>query len=272
MKVSEIQIGMKVNIPTVKLNGKDRIETSVIIKRNTNPFLYVTGFENSVYGKRGVILHYTPDDRNGDFFYASDLTPYDEIGVLSARPAVGSQVMIRPDLQEKEYINGIYAVRSMMEYRGKIATVKYHSGGYRGGVHLDIDNGAWNWSFDMLTNVTEIEHYECIKAFPGAKVGDILLPTSHPVEYFIPEYFKPVYKVTNPIPKIEFEGYTIGISEDYKTVNWGCKEFTKDELKQVIDFVSFFNERDLGIGLKYVRNKFTEINIDQLKHLYKILK
>ena len=260
MRVSEVKIGMKVNIPTTKFG--ESIFRSTVVEATKHPFLYVIGFTN-IDGKRAVILSNVEFDRErgGDFFFASELTQYEGTG-----RKVGSTVRIRADLVAgNKYDDGIHFTHSMKVYRGRVATITFvRDSGL--GYALDIDGSDWNWSPSMVEDV-EIESYECIKAFPGTKVGDVILSSIHPQEYFTSDYFKPV--VPNVLPKYNLQGYTMEIAGN--CVKWGCKTFTKKQIGQVIKFVSEFNSMDLHIGLKYT-GEYEEIDVDQLQAIYDSIK
>jgi hypothetical protein len=250
---------MKVNIPTTKLG--ESIFHSAVVAATKQPFLYVVGFTN-IDGKRVVALGDEKFDRGrGDFFFASELTQYED-----TERKVGSIVRIRADLVAgNHYDDGISFNSSMKVYRGRVATITFvRDNGL--GYELDIDGQCWNWSPSMVEDV-EIESYECIKAFPGTKVGDVILSRNHPQEYFTSDYFKPV--VSNILPKYNLQGYEMEIAGN--CVKWGCKTFTKKQIGQVIKFVSEFNSMDLHIGLKYT-GEYEEIDVDQLQAIYNNLK
>jgi hypothetical protein len=259
MKIEDIRIGMKVKIPTTKW-GKE-ISHSVVVnraKKAGQDFLFVNGKDGEI-----VILNETDQtERNGDYFVANDLTPYSN--VLSSKPKIGTQVKISNSLEQKHYANGIVCTPSMLKYQGSIATVVSYN---THGVNLDIDGGHWSWDYDMLES-PEIVKYKCIKAFPGVKVGDeVDFDAKQGQDYYSDEYFTPVFE--NPIPKIEFQGYELNVEGN--RVNWGCKSFSKEEIKSVIDFVKVFNEMDLQIGLKHNQDNFDAIEIIKLEQLYKTL-
>lgn len=259
MKVSEVKIGMKVNIPTTKLG--ESIFYSAVVAATKQPFLYVVGFTN-IDGKRVVALGDDKFDRGrGDYFFASELTQYED-----TERKVGSTVRIRTDLvTENQYDDGIHFTHSMKVYKGRVATITFvRDNGL--GYELDIDGQCWNWSPSMVEDV-EIESYECIKAFPGTKVGDVILSRNYPQEYFTSDYFKPV--VPNILPKYDLQGYEMEIVGN--CVKWGCKTFTKKQIGQVIDFVNEFNSMDLGIGIKYLK-EYEEIDINQLQVIYDSIK
>jgi hypothetical protein len=261
MKVSEVKIGMKVNIPTTKLGMISY--RSAVIEATKHPFLYVVGFAN-IDGNRVVILSNVEFDRErgGDPFFASELTQFGDTG-----RKVGSIVQIRTNLSAgQSYDTGVHFARSMVPYMGRVTTITLvRDNGL--GYELDIDGGFWNWSPSMVEDVVEIESYECIKAFPGTKVGDVILSSTHPQEYFTSDYFKPV--VPNILPKYDLQEYEMEIVGN--SVKWGCKTFTKKQIKQVINFVSEFNSMDLHIGIKY-NKEYEEINVDKLQAIYDSLK
>ena len=260
MKLEDVKVGMKVKIPTTKM--EEDVVMSTVVRRAKNDkqdFLYVARIDDNI-----IVLNNLFNDDSGDYFYASDLVPYSK--ACTEKPPIGAKVKIIDDLGQQDYINGVACVSSMLKYAGRNATVTKHNGK---GVYLDIDGHGWSWAYDMLEPADlNIVKYKCIKEFPGTKVNDELefvAALGH--DYYLPEYFTPIYE--NPIPKIEFQGYELKV--DGNRVNWGCKSFSKEEIKSVIDFVKVFNKMDLKIGLKHTQDNFDEINVDELEQLYKVL-
>jgi hypothetical protein len=261
MKIEDIKVGMKVKIPTTKQGSHNFC--SAVMRRaaeERQDFLFVI----RIKGNTIVLSNIDDETKGGDHFLASDITPYSK--VFTEKPARGTKVRIVSDLEQRQYMNGIACVPDMLGYMGKIATVTGHNSK---GVYLDIDSHSWSWAADMLESLElDIIKYKCIKEFPGSKVGDeveFVEALGH--DYYLPEFFTPIYE--NPIPEIEFQGYPLQFNDD--GVKWGCKSFSKEEIKSVIDFVKVFNKKDLKIGLKYTQDNFDEINVGELEQLYKAL-
>jgi nucleoid DNA-binding protein len=82
-EVSELKVGDKVYIPTMKRGGSDALSTSNIIKNNRNPFLWVT----EISGNSIVLNNDTTD--SGDFFYIDDVVPY------PGNPMIGDTVIVK---------------------------------------------------------------------------------------------------------------------------------------------------------------------------------
>ena len=69
---------------------------------------------------------------------------------------VGDSVKIREDLEEKKYQFGCWTTKEMVKMSGKIATVTAISKhGDETRYKLDVDNGGWFWTSDMLEPVEE---------------------------------------------------------------------------------------------------------------------
>ena len=60
---------------------------------------------------------------------------------------IGDRVRIREDLLPMQDYGGITYVRQMNKYKGCNATIISKGTTI---YHLDIDNGAWNWSAEMF--------------------------------------------------------------------------------------------------------------------------
>lgn len=72
---------------------------------------------------------------------------------------VGDKVRIRKDLKSMERYNGISFTVEMEEYRGKVAKItKISFDNYE----LDIDDGEWFWSDNMLEHVPNLENGDII--------------------------------------------------------------------------------------------------------------
>lgn len=72
---------------------------------------------------------------------------------------VGDKVRIRKDLKSRERYNGISFTVEMEEYRGKVAKItKIIFDNYK----LDIDDGEWFWSDNMLEHVPNLENGDII--------------------------------------------------------------------------------------------------------------
>ena len=72
---------------------------------------------------------------------------------------VGDKVRIRKDLKSSERYNGISFTVEMEEYRGKVAKItKIIFDNYE----LDIDDGEWCWSDNMLEHVLNLENGDII--------------------------------------------------------------------------------------------------------------
>ena len=72
---------------------------------------------------------------------------------------VGDKVRIRKDLKSIERYNGISFTVEMEEYRGKVAEItKIIFDNYE----LDIDDGEWFWSDNMLEHVPNLENGDII--------------------------------------------------------------------------------------------------------------
>jgi nucleoid DNA-binding protein len=83
-EVSELKVGDKVYIPTMKKGRFDAISTSNVIKDNRNPFLWVT--EINFYDNSIVLNNDTTN--TGDFFYIDDVVPY------PGNPMIGDTIII----------------------------------------------------------------------------------------------------------------------------------------------------------------------------------
>ena len=72
---------------------------------------------------------------------------------------VGDKVRIRKDLKSGERYNGISFAVEMEKYRGKVAKItKIIFDNYK----LDIDDGEWCWSDNMLEHVLNLENGDII--------------------------------------------------------------------------------------------------------------
>ncbi len=72
---------------------------------------------------------------------------------------VGDKVRIRKDLKSRERYNGISFTVEMEEYRGKVAKItKIIFDNYK----LDIDDGEWFWSDNMLEHIPNLENGDII--------------------------------------------------------------------------------------------------------------
>lgn len=72
---------------------------------------------------------------------------------------VGDKVRIRKDLKSMERYNGISFTVEMEEYRGKVAKItKIIFDNYE----LDIDDGEWFWSDNMLEHIPNLENGDII--------------------------------------------------------------------------------------------------------------
>ena len=72
---------------------------------------------------------------------------------------VRDKVRIRKDLKSRERYNGISFTVEMEEYRGKVAKItKIIFDNYK----LDIDDGEWFWSDNMLEHIPNLENGDII--------------------------------------------------------------------------------------------------------------
>ena len=75
---------------------------------------------------------------------------------------IGDRVRIRVDLvvDDPKYIP-VGFIPMMKEYRGKsaiiIKMITFDNKKFKESYKLDIDNGAWNWTDEMLTDDNQVE-------------------------------------------------------------------------------------------------------------------
>jgi hypothetical protein len=72
--------------------------------------------------------------------------------------SVGDSVTIRGNLSNRDNFHGVSVVDQMLEYVNQSARVTRFTNEERGGIkfqviHLDIDNGDWNWTREMFVEV-----------------------------------------------------------------------------------------------------------------------
>lgn len=80
---------------------------------------------------------------------------------------IGDKVKIREDLEIGKEYNDCTFIKNMEQYKGKIATIYYcySDGSY----DIDLDDGEWYWTDDMLEDVIE----EAIESENKEKTVDI---------------------------------------------------------------------------------------------------
>lgn len=88
---------------------------------------------------------------------------------------VGDKVRIREDLKLREYRSSdstyeAIVVHKMMEYKGKIATIKRI---HYAGIGIDLDNGKWCWADTMFEEIEKEKVNEVIFNKPSFIHNDV---------------------------------------------------------------------------------------------------
>jgi len=112
---------------------------------------------------------------------------------------------------------------------------------------LDNVNEDGGGDFFHISDVTPYlaTSYICIKSYPGVEKGQIFKAPFQDENMFGPEFFRPQY----PFPKLTIEGYDVNFDSESETINWGCREFSLDEFKHIVETFKIMNDKDLYLGV-----------------------
>jgi len=185
---------------------------------------------------------------------------------------IGQSYTIRTDIKRGvESSKGVAFISDMESYRGKTGTVTSVN---NKGVRLDIDGGNYNWAPEFFMsdkpNQGDLVMVECIKSYPGCPY-DLNTPfnTQYDPLFDNPDFFR----VTKLAQKIEIEGYESSITPG-SGVNWGCRSFTKEEMKTIVDAFNIIDGKELGIQVGRIGANIDSdkmINIRALNALYQAI-
>lgn len=180
--------------------------------------------------------------------------------------------MVRPDIKSGvRYGNDMYMGGSM---KPPGTLIKFSPTSNRSGDKLDLD--GWWYTKEMLLDVSTSHQdvsYECIKDFPNGyeiKVGT-KIPNSqmglYPIGYFDNTEF---FVKTVNIPNIKVNGYNMEVDSVNKTVNWGCRKFTFDEINTIASAFNIFSDKSLKVGVGL--DNIEEVNLQLLMKINRMLK
>jgi len=185
-----------------------------------------------------------------------EFSPLSKIGYISTSSSyIGLGIL---DLNGKEPTYGFGSVKDL--------NIGIKSESTEGRINFNTQVN-WNFGNNEIKPIGNL--IRCKKSFPGVKEGDIFdlrnMVDDGLCHLVDPEYFD--FEVVNmPNFNLTLHSYELNINESSKTVNWGCREFTFEQIKDTYKTILMLQNKDLQFGLGY-DGLFSSVDPNEFGHL-----